>query len=205
MTNKYKSGFITIVGRPNVGKSTFLNHAIGEKVSIISDKIQTTRTRVQGILTTNEAQLIFIDTPGVHKPKHRLGDYVVDVSMQTLNDADVVLFFINANEGYGKGDQFIIEKLKNLQKPIYLVINKVDLINPNDLFPLINQYKDKCVLKQSIPNSAEKHNNKEKILEIAQEDIIKLALNKNEQKITEYTTRFKINELIREKVLHQNQ
>src|SRR5690625_8013839 len=96
MTNKYKSGFITIVGRPNVGKSTFLNNAIGEKVSIVSDKIQTTRTRVQGILTTNEAQLIFIDTPGVHKPKNRLGDYMVDVSIQILNDADGVFVFINA-------------------------------------------------------------------------------------------------------------
>src|SRR5699024_5530168 len=124
MTNKYKSGFITIVGRPNVGKSTFLNHAIGEKVSIISDKIQT-----------------------------------------TLNDADVVLFFINANEGYGKGDQFIIEKLKNLQKPIYLVINKVDLINPNDLFPLINQYKDKCNFEEIIPISALNGNNVEKLLD----------------------------------------
>lgn len=205
MTNKYKSGFITIVGRPNVGKSTFLNHAIGEKVSIISDKIQTTRTRVQGILTTNEAQLIFIDTPGVHKPKHRLGDYMVDVSMQTLNDADVVLFFINANEGYGKGDQFIIEKLKNLQKPIYLVINKVDLINPNDLFPLINQYKDKCDFEEIIPISALNGNNVEKLLNMVQENIPEGPQYFDEEQMTDHSTRFMISELIREKVLHHTE
>src|SRR5699024_8045141 len=145
---------------------TFLQLAIGQKVSVRSDKIQTRRTRVRGFLTTNDAQLLFIDTPGVRKPKHRLRDYMVDVSMQTLNDADALLVFINANEGYGKGDQFIIEKLKNLQKPIYLVINKVDLINPNDLFPLINQYKDKCNFEEIIPISALNGNNVEKLLDM---------------------------------------
>src|SRR5699024_8505282 len=111
MGNEHRSGFVTIVGRPNVGKSTLLNHLIGEKVSIISDKIQTTRTPIHDILSDENTQIIFIDTPCIHKPKHRLGDYMVDVSVQTLNDVDIVLFMINAVEGYGKGDQFILEKL----------------------------------------------------------------------------------------------
>ncbi len=205
MTNQFKSGFITIVGRPNVGKSTFLNQAIGEKVSIISDKIQTTRTRIQGILTTDDAQLVFIDTPGVHKPKHRLGDYMVDASMRTLHDADVVMFFINANEGYGKGDQYIIERLKNLHQPIYLVINKVDLINPNDLFPLINQYKDKCDFEEIIPISALNGNNVEKLLEMVKEHIPEGPKYFDDEQITDHSTRFMVSELIREKVLHHTE
>src|SRR5690625_1156418 len=166
MTNKYKSGFITIVGRPNVGKSTFLNHAIGEKVSIISDKIQTTRTRVQGILTTNEAQLIFIDTPGIHKPKHRLGDYMVDVSMQTLRDVDVILFMTNVTEGYGRGDQFIFDQLKTVNKPVYLLLNKVDLIHPDVVFSLIEQYKDLYEFNEIIPISAQHGNNVQTLLDL---------------------------------------
>src|SRR5690625_4884101 len=137
MEIEHRSGFVTIVGRPNVGKSTLLNHLIGEKVSIISDKIQTTRRPIHGILSDEDSQIIFIDTPGIHKPKHRLGDYMVDVSVQTLNDVDIILFMINAQEGYGKGDQFILDKLNQVDKPVFLIINKVDQIHPDDLFPII--------------------------------------------------------------------
>ncbi len=205
MTKQFKSGFITIVGRPNVGKSTFLNKVIGEKVSIISDKIQTTRTRIQGILTTEDAQLIFIDTPGVHKPKHRLGDFMVDVSMRTLHDADIVLFFVNADEGYGKGDQFIIDRLKTLNQPVYLVINKVDLINPNDLFPLIDQYKDKCDFEEIIPVSALNGNNVEQLVEMIKQHLPEGPKYFEEDQFTDHSTRFMIGELIREKVLHHTE
>ena len=205
MTDQFKSGFITIVGRPNVGKSTFLNEVIGEKVSIISDKIQTTRTKIQGILTSSDSQMIFIDTPGVHKPKHRLGDFMVDVSMRTLRDADVVLFFVNANEGYGRGDEFIIERLKNLDIPIYLVINKVDLIQPNDLFPLIDKYKDKCDFEEIIPISALNGNNVKQLLELIKRHLPVGPKYFDEEQITDHSTRFMMSELIREKALHHTE
>lgn len=205
MTKPFKSGFITIVGRPNVGKSTFLNQAIGEKVSIISDKIQTTRNRIQGILTSEDSQIVFIDTPGVHKPKHRLGDYMVDISMRTLHDADVVLFFINAHEGYGKGDQFIIDRLKTLDQPIYLVINKVDLINPDDLFPLIDQYKDKCEFEEIIPISALNGNNVQQLLDMVKQHLPEGPKYFDEEQYTDHSTRFMVSELIREKVLHHTE
>lgn len=205
MTKPFKSGFITIVGRPNVGKSTFLNQAIGEKVSIISDKIQTTRNRIQGILTSEDSQIVFIDTPGVHKPKHRLGDYMVDVSMRTLHDADVVLFFINANEGYGKGDQFIIDRLKTLDQPIYLVINKVDLINPDDLFPLIDQYKDKCEFEEIIPISALNGNNVQQLLDMVKQHLPEGPKYFDDEQYTDHSMRFMVSELIREKVLHHTE
>ena len=122
----YKSGFISIIGRPNVGKSTFLNRVIGQKIAIMSDKPQTTRNKVQGVLTLNDAQMIFIDTPGIHKPKHKLGDFMMKVATNTLKEVDLIFFMINATEGYGRGDEFIIEKLKNVTTPVFLVVNKID-------------------------------------------------------------------------------
>src|SRR5699024_2504930 len=129
MEKEFRSGFVTIIGRPNVGKSTLTNQIIGEKVSIISDKIQTTRHTIHGIFTDENAQIIFIDTPGIHKPKHRLGDYMVEVSLQSMHDVDIVIFLINAKETLGKGDAFILDSLQKVKKPIFLVINKVDLIH----------------------------------------------------------------------------
>src|SRR5690625_344266 len=129
MQKEHVSGFVTIVGRPNVGKSTLMNLLIGEKISIISDKIQTTRHTIHGVLSDEDSQIIFIDTPGIHKPKHRLGDYMVDVSLQSLSDVDVILFMVNAKEGYGKGDEFILEKLAQVDVPVFLLINKCDLID----------------------------------------------------------------------------
>lgn len=201
MGNEHRSGFVTIVGRPNVGKSTLLNHLIGEKVSIISDKIQTTRTPIHGILSDENTQIIFIDTPGIHKPKHRLGDYMVDVSVQTLNDVDIVLFMINAVEGYGKGDQFILEKLNQLDIPVFLLINKVDQIHPDELFPLIDQYKDKCDFEEIIPISALNGNNVSKLLTLIKEQMQIGPAYFDKEQITDKTERFLISELIREKVL----
>jgi len=201
MEIEHRSGFVTIVGRPNVGKSTLLNHLIGEKVSIISDKIQTTRTPIHGILSDEDSQIIFIDTPGIHKPKHRLGDYMVDVSVQTLNDVDIVLFMINALEGYGKGDQFILEKLNQINIPVFLLINKVDKIHPDDLFPLIEQYKDTCDFEEIIPISALNGNNVPKLLTMLKEHLQVGPKYFDADQITDKTERFMISELIREKVL----
>ena len=201
MSKKHRSGFVTLVGRPNVGKSTLLNNIIGQKVSIISDKIQTTRTLVQGILSDEDSQIIFIDTPGIHKPKHRLGDYMVDVSLQTLADVDIVLFMVNAVEGYGKGDQFILDKLNKIDKPIFLIINKVDQIHPDALFPIIEQYKDTCKFEEIIPISALNGNNVEKLLELLKEHLIVGPKYFDENQVTDKTDRFIISELIREKVL----
>jgi len=201
MNSNYKSGFVSIVGRPNVGKSTFLNYIIGEKVSIISDKIQTTRTPIHGILSDEDTQIIFIDTPGIHKPKHRLGDYMVDVSVQTLNDVDIILFMINAQEGYGKGDQFILDKLNQVDKPVFLIINKVDQIHPDELFPIIEQYKDKCDFEEIIPISALNGNNVSKLIELLKEHIPAGPKYFDANQITDKTERFMISELIREKVL----
>ena len=129
----FKSGFVSIIGRPNVGKSTYINRVIGQKIAIMSDKPQTTRNKVQGVLTTNDSQIILIDTPGIHKPKHKLGDFMMRVATNTLKEVDLILFMINAVEGYGKGDEFIIEKLKTVRTPVFLVINKIDQVHPDDL------------------------------------------------------------------------
>ena len=125
MNNKFHSGFIAILGRPNVGKSTFLNRIIGQKIAIMSDKAQTTRNKIQGIYTTDDAQIVFIDTPGIHKPQSRLGDFMVESALSTLNEVDAVIFMVNAEQKRGRGDDFIIERLKNVKKPIYLAINKI--------------------------------------------------------------------------------
>ena len=142
-TSGFKSGFISIIGRPNVGKSTFLNHVIGQKIAIMSDKPQTTRNKVQGVLTTNDTQFIFIDTPGIHKPKNKLGDFMMNVAQNTFKEVDLILFMVNAEEGYGRGEEFIIEKFQNIDTPIFLIINKIDQIHPDQLFTIIDSYKDK--------------------------------------------------------------
>src|SRR5690625_2175566 len=124
MKNNYKSGFIAIIGRPNVGKSTFMNNVIGQKIAIMSDKPQTTRNKIQGVYTEEDAQIIFIDTPGIHKPKHRLGDFMVKIAENTLNEDDAILLMIDAKEGYGKGDQYILDRLQHVDRPYFLINNK---------------------------------------------------------------------------------
>ena len=139
--NTFKSGFIAIVGRPNVGKSTFLNHVVGQKIAIMSDKPQTTRNKVQGVVTTEDSQLIYIDTPGIHKPKHKLGDFMLKVARNTLREVDIIMFMVNAEEKIGPGDRFIIEMLQNTETPVFLIINKIDLVHPDNLLETIVSYK----------------------------------------------------------------
>lgn len=203
MQNKeFKSGFVSIIGRPNVGKSTFLNRVIGQKIAIMSDKPQTTRNKIQGVLTTEDSQVIFIDTPGIHKPKHKLGDFMMKVAQNTLKEVDLILFMINAAEGYGRGDEFIIEKLKGTTTPVFLVINKIDEISPDELFPLIDQYKSFYDFKEIVPISALQGNNVETLL-----NQIKSYLPEGPQyypadQVSDHPEHFIAAELIREKALH---
>lgn len=198
----FKSGFITIIGRPNVGKSTFMNRVIGQKIAIMSDKAQTTRNKIQGVLTTDDAQMVFIDTPGIHKPKHRLGDFMVNVAENTLNEVDAVIFMINAKEGYGRGDQYIIDLLQKVKSPVFLIINKIDLITPEEVFKLIEQYNKMYDFEEIVPISALEGNNVDHLV-----DVLKGHLEEGPQyypadQVTDHPERFVIAELIREKVLH---
>jgi GTP-binding protein Era len=202
LSKGYKSGFISIIGRPNVGKSTFLNRVIGQKIAIMSDKAQTTRNKIQGVLTVNDAQMIFIDTPGIHKPKHKLGDFMMKVAVNTLKEVDLILFMVNAEEGFGRGEEFILEKFQSVTTPIFLVINKIDQIHPDNLLPIIESYKEKYDFKEIVPISALEGNNVERLL-----DQIKSFLPEGPQyypadQVTDHPERFIITELIREKALH---
>ena len=159
MEEKFHSGFVAIVGRPNVGKSTFLNNVVGQKIAIMSDKAQTTRNKIQGIYTADNAQIVFIDTPGIHKPHSRLGDFMVQSALSTLNEVDAVIFMVNAEQKRGRGDDFIIERLKKVKKPIYLVINKIDKIHPDHLLEVMDDYRDTLDYKDVFPISALNGNN----------------------------------------------
>lgn len=198
----YKSGFVTIIGRPNVGKSTLLNQVIGQKIAIMSDKPQTTRNKIQAVYTTDEAQVIFIDTPGIHKPKHKLGDFMTRTAQQTLNEVDLILFVINAEEGYGRGDQFIIDRLQNVQNPVFLVINKIDKVHPDDLLPLIDMYRNKVDVAEVVPISALKGNNVDTLLNQIVSYMEEGPQFYPEDQVTDHPERFITAELIREKVLH---
>ncbi|OIU70595.1 GTPase Era [Rossellomorea aquimaris] len=198
----YKSGFISIIGRPNVGKSTFLNRVIGQKIAIMSDKPQTTRNKVQGVLTTEQSQMIFIDTPGIHKPKHKLGDFMMKIAQNTLKEVDIILFMVNVEEGLGKGDQFIIEKLKGVKTPVFLILNKIDQIHPDDLLPIIKRYNELYPFAATVPISALEGNNVEHLLELIQENLPEGPQFYPADQITDHPERFIVSELIREKVLH---
>jgi GTPase len=207
MSNKenntaFKSGFISIIGRPNVGKSTFLNRVIGQKIAIMSDKPQTTRNKVQGVLTTDQSQMIFIDTPGIHKPKHKLGDFMMKIAQNTLKEVDIILFMVNVEEGLGKGDQFIIEKLKGVKTPVFLILNKIDLIHPDALLPIIQQYNELYPFAATVPVSALEGNNVGHLLELIQENLPEGPQFYPADQITDHPERFIVSELIREKVLH---
>ncbi|MGO1337721.1 MAG: GTPase Era, partial [Leuconostoc fallax] len=204
MTEKvFKSGFVAIIGRPNVGKSTLLNRIVGEKIAIMSDKAQTTRNKIQGIYTTDDAQVVFIDTPGVHKPQNSLGDFMVKSAFSSLHEADAIWFVVDASMPRGRGDDFIIERLKEIKStPIYLLINKVDLVDPQTLLDIIASYQVEAPEWQEVyPISATEGDNVPQLLE----NIISI-LDEGPQyfdadQLTDHPERFVIGELIREKVL----
>ncbi|MGM0215212.1 GTPase Era [Enterococcus sp. AZ109] len=198
---EHKSGFVAIVGRPNVGKSTLLNRIVGQKIAIMSDKAQTTRNKIQGVYTTDEAQLVFIDTPGIHKPKHRLGDYMVEAAYSALREVDAIMFMISADQKRGPGDNFILERLKNQKVPVYLLINKIDKIHPDELFSIIDDYRQVMEFKEIIPISATEGNNVEHMMDILVEQMPEGPQYFPEDQVTDHPEYFIVSELIREKLL----
>jgi len=201
-TANFKSGFVAIVGRPNVGKSTFLNRVLKQKVAIMSDKAQTTRNKIQGVITDNDSQVIFIDTPGIHKPKHELGKFMTDLALGTLNEVDMVLFMSPANEKIGPGDRFIIEHLKRVKKPVFLVINKIDTIKKDELMEVVARFKQEHEFDGVIPISAITGENVDTLIDVVKEHLEVGPQFYPTEFITDHPERFIISELIREKVLH---
>ncbi|PTL40543.1 GTPase Era [Alkalicoccus saliphilus] len=198
----YKSGFAALIGRPNVGKSTLLNQLLGQKIAIMSDKPQTTRNRVQGVYSEERGQIVFIDTPGIHKPKHRLGDFMAKAAQSTLKEVDVVLFLVDAKEGRGAGDDFIIERLRNVQTPVFLIVNKIDQVHPDELLPLIASYQESYAFDEVIPVSAIEGNNVGTLVDQVFAKLEEGPRFYPEDQVTDHPERFLMSEMIREKVLH---
>ncbi|UFJ43146.1 GTPase Era [Brevibacillus humidisoli] len=198
----YKSGFAAIIGRPNVGKSTLLNQIVGQKVAIMSNKPQTTRNKIRAVHTTERGQIIFLDTPGIHKPKSKLGDYMVTVAENSLNEVDLVLYVIDATEKYGPGEEYIIERLQQVKTPVFLVINKIDQVHPEALLPLIDEYRTRYEFQQIVPVSALEGNNTQALLDAIFEQLPEGPMYYPEDLVTDHPERFVAAELIREKVLH---
>lgn len=201
-TTTFKSGFVSIIGRPNVGKSTLLNRVIGQKIAIMSDKPQTTRNKVQGVLTRDDAQLVFMDTPGIHKPKHRLGDFMMKVAKNTLREVDLILYVVEADAKFGPGEQYIIERLQETKTPVFLLINKIDKVSPEELLKVIDLYKDRYPFAEIIPISALEGNNVPTLVEQIVEHMEEGPQYYPADQVTDHPERFIIAELIREKVLH---
>lgn len=201
MQENFHSGFVAILGRPNVGKSTFLNRVVGQKIAIMSDKAQTTRNKIQGIYTTDGAQIVFIDTPGIHKPHSRLGDFMVDAALSTLNEVDAVLFMVNATQKRGRGDDFIINRLKQVHQPIYLVVNKIDKVHPNQLPEIVAAYQNSLDFAGVFPISALEGNNCPQLVDELVHRLPEGPQYYPSDQITDHPERFVISELIREKVL----
>ena len=197
----FKSGFVAILGRPNVGKSTFLNHVMGQKIAIMSDKAQTTRNKIMGIYTTDSEQIVFIDTPGIHKPKTALGDFMVESAYSTLREVDTVLFMVPADEARGKGDDMIMERLKQAKVPVILVINKIDKVHPDQLLEKIEDYSAQMDFQEIVPISALQGNNIPRLLEILKDNLEEGFQYFPADQITDHPERFLVSEMIREKVL----
>lgn len=199
--SQFKSGFVSIVGRTNVGKSTLLNSYVGEKVAIISDKPQTTRWRIQGVKTYPEGQIVFIDTPGIHKPKYKLSQRMVKLSLQSLKDVDLILIMVDASQPFGKGDQFVIDQLQKIRTPVFLLLNKIDLIKKENLLPLIDTYQSLYPFAEIIPISALKGDNLDRLRDKILEYLPPGAPYFPSDQLTDQSERLMVAELIREKIL----
>lgn len=199
---EFKSGFVAIIGRPNVGKSTLMNQIIGQKIAIMSDKPQTTRNKIHGVYTSNNGQIVFLDTPGIHKPTSKLGDYMSKVAHGTLGEVDAVLFLVDVAEGIGGGDRYIIEQLKHVETPVILVLNKIDLVQPEALLAIITNYKDLYNFAEIVPVSALKGNNVTTLLEQIIRYLPEGPQYYPADQITDHPEQFVCAELVREKILH---
>ena len=205
MTKPFNSGFVAIVGRPNVGKSTFMNYVLGQKIAIMSDKAQTTRNKIQGVYTKDDAQIVFLDTPGIHKPKHELGEFMVKSAYSALKEVDAVLFMVNVSEKRGPGDDFIIEKLKGIKTPIFLVLNKIDLVTPEVLLERVESYKDALDFAGVFPISVLQGNNVNELMEGLINALPEGPQYYPADQITDHPEYFVVSELIREKILQLTQ
>ncbi|MCI2875220.1 GTPase Era [Staphylococcus hominis] len=199
---EHKSGFVSIIGRPNVGKSTFMNRVIGHKIAIMSDKAQTTRNKIQGVMTREDAQIIFLDTPGIHKPKHKLGDYMMRVAKNTLSEIDAIMFMVNVNEDIGRGDEYIMEMLKNVKTPVFLVLNKIDLVHPDVLMPQIEKYKTYMEFTEIVPISALEGLNVDHFIDVLKDYLPEGPKYYPDDQISDHPEQFVVGEIIREKILH---
>lgn len=197
----FKSGFVTIVGRPNVGKSTLMNKILGEKLSIVSNKPQTTRNNIQTILTRENYQIIFVDTPGIHKPKHKLGEYMVNSAKESMKDVDLVLFLTNPDSEIGRGDKFILESLKNSKAPVFLVLNKVDENTQERVAESLKMYSEAFDFKEIIPISALKGKNVDTLINLMVEALPEGPKYYPDDMITDVQERFVVSEIVREKAL----
>ena len=197
-----KVGFVSIVGRPNAGKSTLINSIIGSKVAIVSDKAHTTRNNIQGIYNDDDSQIIFIDTPGIHKPMHKLGKYMNSQSYYSIEDTNVILFMVDATEKIGKGDKFILEKLKEADSNVFLVLNKVDRIKKENLFPMIEEYNKLFDFKEIIPISALKKDNIDDLIKTIKKYLDEGERYYSEDYYTDKSINFMVSEIVREKVLN---
>lgn len=196
-----RSGFVALIGRPNVGKSTLMNHLVGEKIAIMSDKPQTTRNQIRGILTRDQAQIIFLDTPGIHRPHSKLGENLVRMAQKTFQEVDLILFLVDAQEGIGGGDRFIMRHLQQVKTPVFLVVNKIDQVHPDQLLPLIDQYRSFFSFAEVVPVSALKGNNTNTLLDLMIQRLPEGPMYYPMDQITDHPEQFIVSEVIREKVL----
>lgn len=199
--NNYKSGFVTLIGRPNVGKSTLMNRLIGQKIAITSNKPQTTRNRIQTVYTCDEGQIVFLDTPGIHKAKNKLGEYMVSVAERTLKEVDVILWLVEPSTFIGAGEQHIAEQLRSVKTPVFLVINKIDTVEKAEILKFIAAYKDIVDFAEIIPVSALKGENTDDLLQAMMKYLPTGPQYYDEDTITDQPERQIVAEMIREKAL----
>lgn len=195
-----KSGFVSLVGRPNAGKSTLLNHIIGKKVAITSNKPQTTRNNIQGIYNEDDTQIVFVDTPGIHKPNQKLGNYLNKQAYYSASDVDVILFLIDGTKEFGRGDLFVLDKLKEENKPIILVINKIDKLTNEQILEKINDYSKIYDFKEIVPVSALKENNIKELIKTIKKYLTDEIMYYDKDTFTNKPITFNISEIVREKI-----
>jgi GTP-binding protein Era len=202
MTNEgFRSGFVSIIGRPNVGKSTLLNQIVGQKVAIMSDKPQTTRNKIQAVLNGPEGQVVFIDTPGIHKPKHKLGQYMRDVALRTLVEVDLIIYVVDTSAEFGGGEEYILTVLEAIKTPVFLVLNKIDKVHQDQIITSISSYTSRREFAQVIPVSAITGANTKKLISLIWEYLPPGPRYFPEDMVTDQPERMIMAELIREKAL----